>query len=227
VITISRTEVFVNDQPVVAINSDRRELARSGVDARFKRADDPLFVIPIADALRASGARLDGGGSTMGELLVAADSSTPFRLVAEVLHTASAVGCDKVGFLVRGGAVEAEPHVTSPSVVSSPNGLELTVFISSEGVAFKAAPGNIAPGCAGIGPGLAVPAIAGKLDPPGIRACASRIKDDYPGEVSVKIGAAPDVDLGRIVTTIDALSKSKGRELFPRASFLVPNASAD
>src|SRR6185503_15866500 len=54
--------------------------------------------------------------------------------------------------------------------------LNLTVLITSEGHAIKTSGGNVAPGCKGAGPGIAIPRHGEAYDFDALNACASSLK---------------------------------------------------
>ena len=74
--------------------SGRDQLAQSGVDARYKRSGpNDLYIVPLANALR-SARETDkrvraakGLDTSTSEGIIVADSTTPYRLLIEVLFT--------------------------------------------------------------------------------------------------------------------------------------------
>jgi biopolymer transport protein TolR len=105
-------------------------------------------------------------------------------------------------------------------------GLDLTVIVVGDGIALKTTAGNVAPGCQGAGPGVAVPKHGGAHDFAALTACATRIKQSSAQaaeETQVFVTANPDVDYQTIVGVVDALRMtSAGEPLFPDVSFKVP-----
>ena len=103
--------------------------------------------------------------------------------------------------------------------------LNLSVLITSEGHAIKTSAGNVAPGCQGAGPGLAVPMRAGKYDFEGLNACAGSLKQassEFEEENQVFLSANPGIDYQTLVHTIDAVRATKqGDPLFPDVNFQV------
>ena len=118
-------------------------------------------------------------------------------------------------FPPRAGGAGARPP-TTPT-------LGLTVFISGDGFGLKAQGGNVAPGCSGTGPGLAVARKNGAYDYPTLTSCADKLKHaspDFAGETQVIITASPNVPYQVIISVMDALRTSeKGEELFPDVNF--------
>lgn len=94
--------------------------------------------------------------------------------------------------------------------------LDLTVLVVEDGFSIKARGGNVAPGCAGTGPGLAV---RGR-DYAALRACVSKI--DRLGEHTVTIAANPNIPYDVVISTTDALRTSvDGEPLFPDVVFAI------
>jgi biopolymer transport protein TolR len=104
--------------------------------------------------------------------------------------------------------------------------LNLTVLIVNDGFSLKASGGNIAPGCLGPGPGIAIPMVSGKYDLGALTSCADRLKKsspDYADENQVYITANPGTDYQTIVDVIDALRTTpQGDVLFDNVNFKVP-----
>src|ERR1700709_2865837 len=104
--------------------------------------------------------------------------------------------------------------------------LNLTVLIVNDGFSLKASGGNIAPGCQGPGPGIAIPMKNGKYDLDGLTICAARLKSsspDFQEENQVYITANPGTDYQTIVDVIDSLRLTpQGEVLFDNVNFKVP-----
>ena len=95
VVIISKTQILVgeNPEPVVLLSS-RDQLAQSGVDARYKRSGpNDLYIVPLANALssaRETDKRVraaKGLDTSTSEGIIVADTTTPYRLLIEVLFT--------------------------------------------------------------------------------------------------------------------------------------------
>lgn len=94
--------------------------------------------------------------------------------------------------------------------------LDLTVLVVEDGFSIKARGGNVAPGCADSGPGLAVRG----HDHGTLRACVSKI--ERLGEHSVTISANPNIPYDVIIAATDALRTSvDGEPLFTEVLFAV------
>jgi biopolymer transport protein TolR len=100
--------------------------------------------------------------------------------------------------------------------------LNLSVFVTSQGVSLKTSGGNIATGCNDIGSGITVPKKGESFDFPGITACAKRLKgarDEFKSETQVTITANPGIDYKTIIDVMDALRSDGQDELFPEVHF--------
>jgi biopolymer transport protein TolR len=86
--------------------------------------------------------------------------------------------------------------------------LRLTALVTAEGVSLKTSAGNLAPGCGGLGPGLAVATRDGRQNLTEISRCARALKDSSPNfgdETQVTLSADPGVDTQTLVEVIDSL----------------------
>jgi biopolymer transport protein ExbD len=137
--------------------------------------------------------------------------------------------------IVFTGTIETTPPSSGgkgPRIVSESKSLNLTLFITNDGISIKAAGGSIAPGCEGIGPGITIPAKGRDpdgqpaLDYPTLTRCAKRLKDqspDFKNESQIRITASNNISYRKIVHTIDAVRETEdGQVLFPDVLFAVP-----
>ena len=105
--------------------------------------------------------------------------------------------------------------------------LNLTVFIVNEGFSIKASGGNVAPGCQGIGPGVAIPKRNAQYDFEGLNRCAADLKTqnpDFEDERQVYIAANPGTPFQTVISVIDALrldARKPSRVLFDNVNFKV------
>jgi biopolymer transport protein TolR len=104
--------------------------------------------------------------------------------------------------------------------------LGLSVLVTSEGLGVKAAAGNIAPGCSGLGAGLTLPSEGGELPWAKLRACVEKIRAEA-GEIederAVVIIAEPAVEYQAVVRAIDAVREGDdGTPLFDDVRFGAP-----
>ena|SRR5688572_21772142 len=115
---------------------------------------------------------------------------------------------------IGGGKVRSE--ITSKA-------LNLSAFITNQGVSLKTSGGNIAPGCETAGAGVTVPKIGeDKYDYTTLTACAKRLKNsspDFREETQVTITANPNIELQTVIGVMDALRKDGEEELFPDVHF--------
>lgn len=101
--------------------------------------------------------------------------------------------------------------------------LGLTILVVPDGFSVKARGGNVAPGCADTGPGLALARKGSDYDYEGLKACVTKLKNassDFKDENSVTISANPQIPYQVIISTMDAVRKDEqGEELFPEVQF--------
>lgn len=96
--------------------------------------------------------------------------------------------------------------------------LNLNVTIVAEGVIVAGSGGKLAPGCTTTASGrvVTVPRLAsGAYDWAGLTACVQRIKQQFPEEETVTIGADPLVEYQHLIGAMDALRGSGEERLFP------------
>ena len=103
--------------------------------------------------------------------------------------------------------------------------LNLSVLITGEGHAIKTSGGNVAPGCSGAGPGIAIPRRGQVYDFTALNECASSLKNaspEFSEETQVFLSANPDIEYQTLISTIDAVrATAKGDPLFPDVNFQV------
>ncbi len=101
--------------------------------------------------------------------------------------------------------------------------LGLTVLIVPDGFSLKARGGNVAPGCADTGPGIAIPRRDNDYDYDALKACATKLKGaavEFKDETGVTISANPPIPYQVVIGAMDAIRKNEaGEELFPEVSF--------
>lgn len=111
VILISKSQILVGDDPnPIVLLPSREQLAQTGVDSRYKRSGpNDLYIVPLANAL--SHARetdkairtAKGLDPSSSEAVIVADSTTPYRLLIEVLFTAGQAEFGKYHLMVKSG----------------------------------------------------------------------------------------------------------------------------
>jgi biopolymer transport protein ExbD len=126
-------------------------------------------------------------------------------------------------------SIETTPPASRGSGVRSEvqsEALNLTVFIVNDGFSLKASGGNIAPGCQGVGPGIAIPSKGAKYDYDALKVCATRLKNaspDFQDENQFYIVANPGTDYQTVIEVIDAMRQNpQGDPLFDNVNFKVP-----
>jgi biopolymer transport protein TolR len=144
-------------------------------------------------------------------------ASVTVTFVASIDTTPPAIG---------GGKVRAD--------VSS-KALNLSAFITNQGISLKTSGGNIAPGCQGVGSGTTVAFEGtrysepkGELTPEWenalktLNACAKSLKNANPSfkdETQVTITANPGVEYRTVIDVMDGLRTAGDEELFPEVHF--------
>jgi hypothetical protein len=114
------------------------------------------------------------------------------------------------------------PSWNRPDPRGAAAAVSFTVLIGEQGFALKTGDGNLAPGCEGFGPGLAVPRAGGGYDYDALALCARRVKaahPELPADPQVTISANPNVDYATVVATADALRRDRDGALFPSILF--------
>jgi biopolymer transport protein ExbD len=91
-VTVSKTQVMVGNDKVLDLPNSQ-SLAQSGVEARYKRGANSLYIVPLGNALQAA-RKIDravreakGLDPASSEAIIIADNTTPYRLFVEVLFT--------------------------------------------------------------------------------------------------------------------------------------------
>jgi biopolymer transport protein ExbD len=111
-VLISKTQLLVGDDPhPVVLLPSRDSLAQSGIDARYKRnGPNDLYIVPLANALQ-SARQTDkqiraakGLDPNSSEAIVIADTTTPYRLLIEVLFTLGQSEYGKYHLMVLSGS---------------------------------------------------------------------------------------------------------------------------
>ena len=111
-VLISKTQILVGEDsaPVVLLPS-RDSLAQSGIDAKYKRnGPNDLYIVPLANALQSARQtdkqirQAKGLDPNSSEAIVIADTTTPYRLLIEVLFTLGQSEYGKYHLMVLSGA---------------------------------------------------------------------------------------------------------------------------
>lgn len=103
--------------------------------------------------------------------------------------------------------------------------LGLTIMVVTQGFSIKAQGGNVAPGCSGVGAGIAIPKVGENYDFTALQACVERLKKSAPEfeeETQAFISGNPDTTYQTLVAVIDSIRRtSAGEPLFPDVNFKV------
>lgn len=128
--------------------------------------------------------------------------------------------------------IETTPPASKSKGVRSEiksDALNLTVLIVNEGFSMKASGGNVAPGCNGVGAGIAIPKDKTKYDYDALKKCAAKLKASNPefeDEYQVTLSANPGTDYQTVVSVMDALRTKPAPKnadlLFDQVKFGVP-----
>ncbi len=203
-IIVSLTAITLGDgTPIAPLPAGADQV--HGVDAAYKRAGpNDLFIVPLANAV--NGAH---------EARIAVDPRIPYRVLVEVLFTLGQSEVSVHHLMVKSPSGVSTidpilPHAPSKSDVTS-GSLGLTVLVVTDGISIKARGGNVAPGCADVGPGLTVPKKDGAYDRLELARCALVVKMSSPAFASerrVVVAASPNIDFQTLVSVMDALRGS-------------------
>jgi hypothetical protein len=130
--------------------------------------------------------------------------------------------------LALGGCKRTRTFGTKPPPSASVASVERTptiaLSIAQQGVHVKIDGQNIAPGCSGPGPGVAVASIdADHQDFATLRQCLTTLKEKTPGlaaQTSIEIAADPKIAYATVIGAMDAARKTnEGKDLFPDVTF--------
>jgi biopolymer transport protein ExbD len=204
--------------PVAELSGGLKAIAQGGFDERLKRSGpDGMLISPLEHGLQ--WARAQGGAPDKASLEVIADRATPYRVLFEVVYTATQAGFSNIAL-----AAQAKASRTSiPIVVPQSDVLDgdaITVLVAPDGFTVKTPVGNLATGCELIGEGLTLPRTAAGYDFTGLTTCAERVKSQgtkLAESPRVTLTASPEIALQTIISAMDAL-RGTGRELFPEVA---------
>ncbi len=119
------------------------------------------------------------------------------------------------------GTIDTTPPSLNSGSVRTPiesKALNLSAWITTQGVSFKTSGGNIAPGCQDVGAGITIPKAGDDYDLRSITECAKRLKNASPAfaeETQVSITANPGIPYEAVIHVVDALRADGEQELFP------------
>ena len=95
VVVISKSQILVGEDPnPVVVLPAREQVAQSGVDVKYKRSGpNDMYIVPLANALQHARETdkairtAKGLDPSSSEAIIVADTTTPYRLLIEVLFT--------------------------------------------------------------------------------------------------------------------------------------------
>jgi|GEM_PF-6786998 len=143
------------------------DASRGAPEAFKRRGLADYYLVPVGDALQRADRRASANGVS-----VEVDGATTYRLLEELLVTAQSFGSPRLR-LSGSGPSRGEVVLNAP-VVGATHALAMMVLPS--GVTLRSAGGAIGPGCASIGPGVALSRSAqGEFRANAIANCAKQI----------------------------------------------------
>jgi biopolymer transport protein ExbD len=123
------------------------------------------------------------------------------------------------------GSIDTTPPAIGGSRVRadvSSKALNLSAWITAQGVSLKTSGGNIATGCQDAGTGITVPKVGQDYDLKSLTACAKRLKNANPAfkdETQVTLTASSNIEYKDVIDVMDALRSDPDEELFPDVHF--------
>jgi len=189
----------LEDMKVVGLGPDGKQL-------------NEMFVPPLAEAVRRH-----LSGRTSAVLYV--DVNTPFRALVEIVFTLSHVGIDR--FLLATDSETASPPETLRGwAVSAPHAEvygPITVLLVSDGLSVRIGRQNVAAGCSGIGPGLAIPKLEGAYDYRRLSRCLESLRSSIEHAATAssaapalaQLIAGPGIPYVEIVSAMEAISQGR------------------
>jgi hypothetical protein len=221
-VVVSRRGITVDGDDAVLVPLPVPEQWMGGIDEAYKQKGNDLVLVPLVTALA------HYKPPSPGPLRLRVDGAVPYRILLEVLASAAQAGYGEQRIVVRTGAGLGEIAVQPPRAGAQ---VPLGVFISGSGIAIRTPTirDNIATGCGGAGPGIAVPSAPDGYDFRALRACVATLRDRVPelsGRRDAFVIANPGTPLASIVGVLDALrADDAGRPMFPEIHFGVVQVS--
>lgn len=152
---------------------------------------------------------------------VEVDGRAPYRRVAAALRGLVAAGARKIVLRLPNevGRVRWLRRVNDAPPAAD---IGLTALLVQGGISLKAHAGNVSPGCAGTGAGLAVPNRPnGTRDVAALAACAVKLKGAAAQSRSLTVSASDAVPFADVMATIETLG-GPSLDLFPDLRFALP-----
>jgi hypothetical protein len=148
------------------------------------------------------------GGRTVH---VEVEPGVPFARVGALLGALGRAGTSKIALRLPGDA----RRVRLLRGAAASSGSDVVALFASKGIAIKTRAGNVSPGCAGYGPGVAVPnRTGGKRDFDSLAACAAALKLAAPHARSVTVVPSADTPFSDVMAAAGALG-GPALDLFP------------
>lgn len=181
------------------------------------KREAPLSAAQRSKIRRLSQPKEPDPGEEAGELNVVPYLDIIMNVMMFVLATVS------VTFVT---SIETEPPSIGGGKVRSEissKALNLSAFITNQGISLKTSGGNIAPGCETAGAGVTIPKLADdKHDYKSLTACAKKLKrsnPDFSEETQVTITANPNIEYQVVIGVMDSLRRDGEEMLFPDVHF--------
>lgn len=209
VVRVTEAELTVDDKRLFGLDSLEAQATR-GIDAQFKaQGPNDLVIKPLVTALTQR--RAQGTQSTEA-LTVELAPRTPFRILIEVLFSAERGGATRFSLSMpaAGGHAPNELESEPPRQLGA-SPASILVYIITDGFSVKFNGRNVAPGCEGHGPGIAVPQRTG-YDLAGLVACLKRLNSDPAVAVlDAVITANPGLEVVTLLEVASTLRCGKPR----------------
>ncbi len=181
-----------------------------------EQEDAPLSAAQRSRIRRIAAPKEAEPGEEAGELNVVPYLDIIMNILMFVLASVS------VSFV---GSIDTTPPSIGGSRVRadvSSKALNLSAWITTQGVSLKTSGGNIAPGCNEAGSGITIPNQGENVDLRSLTACAKKLKNANPAfkeETQVTITANPGIEYKTLIDVMDALRSDAEEELFPDVHF--------
>jgi biopolymer transport protein ExbD len=183
--------------------------------------ENPLSAAQRSRIRRLSQPREAEPGDEAGELNVVPYLDIIMNILMFVLASVS------VSFV---GTIDTTPPAIGGNRVRadvSSKALNLSAWITTQGISLKTSGGNIAPGCQDVGSGITVPKIRDAdgreiNDLKSVTVCAKRLKNanaSFKEETQVSITANPGIEYSSVIDVMDALRSDTEEDLFPDVHF--------
>lgn len=181
--------------------------------------EPPLSPAQRSKIRRLSAPREPEPGEEAGELNIVPYLDIVMNILMFVLASVAVTfvaSIDTVPPSAGGGRVRADVQSKA---------LNLSAWVTNQGVSLKTSSGNIATGCQQVGSGVTVPKRGDDYDLTSLTQCAKQLKNANPNfkeETQVTLTASPGIEYKAVIDVIDALRSDGEEELFPDVHFGLP-----